>query len=321
MPSRCALSDSLHSVPLLTPSDIRSLADTLGVRPTKRLGQNFVHDAGTVRRIVRVAGVEAGDVVLEVGPGLGSLTLALLEAGAHVVAVEIDPVLAEALPGTVERFLPEAADRLTVVSADALTIRSAADLQGAEPTRLVANLPYNVATPVILTLLATLPSLREVLVMVQAEVGERLAAKPGGKVYGSPSAKVAWYGAAAMAGMISRTVFWPVPNVDSALVRIVRHPLEASAGQLGENPRADQLGVPREEVFAVVDGAFAQRRKTLRAALAGWAGGAPEAEVALRKAGVDSSRRGETLEIRDFARIAAARAQPAGARAANSPEA
>ncbi|MDO5495447.1 MAG: 16S rRNA (adenine(1518)-N(6)/adenine(1519)-N(6))-dimethyltransferase RsmA [bacterium] len=316
-------------MPLLTPADIRSLAESLGVRPTKRLGQNFVHDSGTVRRIVRVAGVQPGDVVLEVGPGLGSLTLALLEAGATVVAVEIDPVLAAALPGTVARFLPDDAARLSVVTADALSIRSVHDLAPAaaspssgatppEPTKLVANLPYNVATPVILTLLATLPSLREVLVMVQAEVGERLAAGPGGKVYGSPSAKVAWYGTAAMAGMISRTVFWPVPNVDSALVRIVRHPdsppaPEASDGAspgsaVGEGEvRADQRGVAREAVFAVVDAAFAQRRKTLRAALAEWAGGAPAAEEALRAAGIDPTRRGETLTIDDFARIAAAR--------------
>ncbi len=358
----------MQCVALLTPADIRSLAETLGVRPTKRLGQNFVHDAGTVRRIVRVAGVEPGDVVLEVGPGLGSLTLALLEAGARVVAVEIDPALAAALPGTVERFMPEAAGRLTVVTADALTIRSAADLgsppastspipltpsvseageavreatiignsagesgegegEGYVPTKLVANLPYNVATPVILTLLANLPSIQEVLVMVQAEVAERLAAPPGTKVYGSPSAKVAWYGSATMAGMISRTVFWPVPNVDSALVRIVRHPETGGTAPDGEpaearadqpeqvtaaqpaEVRADHLGVEREAVFAVVDAAFAQRRKTLRAALAGWAGSAPDAEQAIRGAGIDPTRRGETLTIVEFAQIAAARGQ------------
>lgn len=328
MPAIPTESDSLHHVPLLTPSDIRSLAGELDVRPTKRLGQNFVHDAGTVRRIVRVAGIEQGDVVLEVGPGLGSLTLALLEAGAHVVAVEIDPVLATALPGTVERFVPEAQDRLAVLTADALTIHSEEDLPspasvgmpGVAPTKLVANLPYNVATPVILTLLANLPSLREVLVMVQAEVAERLAATPGGKVYGSPSAKVAWYGEASMAGMISRTVFWPVPNVDSALVRIVRHD-DVSQDSTEIPPRADQLGASREEVFGVVDAAFAQRRKTLRAALAGWAGSAPEAEATLRAAGIDPSRRGETLTISDFARIAAARQNPDTSQAANDSQA
>lgn len=286
---------------LLTPNDIRSLAATAGVRPTKRLGQNFVHDAGTVRRIVRTAAINPGDVVLEVGPGLGSLTLALLEAGAHVVAVEIDPVLAELLPGTVARFLPEATDRLAVLTADALKIQSPQSLpvpeslagNPATPTKLVANLPYNVATPVILTLLAVLPEIREVLVMVQSEVADRLVAGPGTRVYGGPSVKVAWYGKATHAGMVSRSVFWPVPNVDSALVRIVR----------GTPPKLAP-GVGRADVFAVVDDAFAQRRKTLRAALANWAGSPGAAEAALRAAGVDPVRRGETLTVEDFCAVA-----------------
>ncbi len=289
-------------MPLLTPSDVRSLAASLGVQPTKRLGQNFVHDGGTVRRIARTASVEPGDFVLEVGPGLGSLTLALLETGAHVVAVEIDPVLAEALPATVDRFMPEAAGRLAVLHADALSIAEPSLLPvpaslppGSAPTKLVANLPYNVATPVILTLLASLPSIQEVLVMVQSEVADRLAAGPGNKVYGAPSVKVAWYGKASHAGMVSRTVFWPVPNVDSALVRIVR----------GAEPK---VGVPRRAVFECIEAAFAQRRKTLRAALAGWAGSADAAEAALRAAGIDPSRRGETLTIEDFCAVAESRA-------------
>lgn len=284
-------------MPLLNPSDVRRLSEALGVRPTKKLGQNFVHDAGTVRRIVRAGGVRAGDVVLEIGPGLGSLTLALLEAGAHVVAVEIDPPLAAALPATVAEFQPDAVERLSVLRADALTVTDAGMLPlpesaaGRVPTRLVANLPYNVATPVILTLLANLPSLEEVLVMVQSEVAERLAAGPGSKVYGSPSAKTAWYGSAALAGSISRSVFWPVPNVDSALVRITT----------GEPP---ETTASRQQVFAVVDAAFAQRRKTLRAALSGLAGSGAAAEDALRAAGIDPSLRGERLTITDFARIA-----------------
>ncbi len=292
------------SVRLLTPPDIRRLAASAGVRPTKQLGQNFVHDPGVVRRIVREAGVEPGDLVLEVGPGLGSLTLGLLEAGASVVAVEIDDVMAPLLPRTIAEFAPEAADRLSVLHADALTISGPTDLpvpnafsqpDGAPtPTKLVANLPYNVATPVLLTLLEVLPALDEVLVMVQAEVADRLAEPPGTRTYGIPSAKAAWWASAARAGTISRAVFWPAPNVDSALVRLARR----------EPPTTSAT---RQEVFAVVDAAFAQRRKTLRAALAGWAGSAPEAEDALRAAGIDPQRRGETLSIDDFARIAEAR--------------
>ncbi|MEZ7127830.1 16S rRNA (adenine(1518)-N(6)/adenine(1519)-N(6))-dimethyltransferase RsmA [Nonomuraea sp. AD125B] len=273
---------------LLGPAEIRILADKLNLRPTKKLGQNFVIDAGTVRRIVRVAELSADDVVIEVGPGLGSLTLALLPSAAHVVAVEIDPVLATQLPVTVaERGL---ADRLTVVNADAMKI-TPADLGGHVPTALVANLPYNVAVPVVLHLLEALPSLRKGLVMVQSEVADRLAAGPGSKVYGVPSVKAAWYADVRRAGPVGRTVFWPVPNVDSGLVSLVRR-----------DPPATKA--TREQVFAVVDAAFAQRRKTLRAALASWAGSAPEAENILRGAGVDPSARGEQLDITAFARIA-----------------
>ncbi|TRW46751.1 16S rRNA (adenine(1518)-N(6)/adenine(1519)-N(6))-dimethyltransferase RsmA [Georgenia yuyongxinii] len=298
--------DATPPAGLLGAADVRRLADALGVRPTKTLGQNFVHDAGTVRRIVRTAGVEAGDVVLEVGPGLGSLTLALLETGAHVVAVEIDPPLARALPATVTARMPDAAARLAVLPADAMTVTGPADLpapaalagDAVVPTRLVANLPYNVAVPVLLTLLQNLPSLAEVLVMVQAEVADRIAAPPGSRTYGVPSVKAAWYAEATRAGTISRSVFWPVPNVDSALVRLRRREPPATTAT-------------RREVFAVVDAAFAQRRKTLRAALGPWAGSPAAAEVALRAAGVDPTLRGERLTVTDFARIAEQR--PAGA--------
>jgi 16S rRNA (adenine1518-N6/adenine1519-N6)-dimethyltransferase len=276
---------------LLGPAEIRALADTLGVRPTKTLGQNFLHDPNTIRRIVRTAELGPDDVVLEVGPGLGSLTLGLLEAGHPVTAVEIDPVLAQALPGTVHRRLPEAA--LTVVTGDALRVGDS--LPGPTPTALVANLPYNVAVPVVLELLAALPSLRTGLVLVQAEVADRLAAGPGSKVYGVPSVKVAWYAAARRAGAVPRAVFWPVPNVDSGLVRLVRRDPPAVPGAL------------RAEVFTVIDAAFAQRRKMLRSALAGWAGSPAAAEACLRLAGVAPTARGETLDVAAFARIAAAR--------------
>ncbi|MGH8959935.1 MAG: 16S rRNA (adenine(1518)-N(6)/adenine(1519)-N(6))-dimethyltransferase RsmA [Jatrophihabitantaceae bacterium] len=285
VPGRLVLT---HSA-LLGPAEIRVLADTLGVRPTKSLGQNFLHDANTIRRIVRTAGLDADDVVLEVGPGLGSLTLGLLTAGHPVTAVEIDPVLARALPGTVAARLPGAS--LTVVTADALRL---ADLPGAPPTALVANLPYNVAVPVVLGLLQTVPTLRRGLVLVQAEVAERLAAAPGSKVYGVPSAKVAWYASAARAGAVPRSVFWPVPNVDSGLVRLVRRDPPVTSAS-------------RAEVFAVIDAAFAQRRKMLRAALAGWAGSGSAAIDALTAAGVDPAARGETLDVAQFAAIAAAR--------------
>ncbi|MFI6500398.1 16S rRNA (adenine(1518)-N(6)/adenine(1519)-N(6))-dimethyltransferase RsmA [Nonomuraea typhae] len=273
---------------LLGPVEIRNLADKLDLRPTKRLGQNFVIDGGTVRRIVRVAEVAPDDVVIEVGPGLGSLTLALLSTAAHVVAVEIDPVLARQLPETVAARGLSA--KLTVVGADALRI-GADDLSGYLPTALVANLPYNVAVPVVLHLLEALPSLRKALVMVQSEVADRLAAAPGSKVYGVPSVKAAWYADVRRAGPVGRTVFWPVPNVDSGLVSLTRR----------EPPKTTAT---REQVFAVIDAAFAQRRKTLRAALATWAGSPAQAESALRAADVDPSARGEQLDITAFTRIA-----------------
>ena len=275
---------------LLGRSAILSIAGRLGLRPTKTLGQNFVVDANTVRRIVRVSGVGPDDVALEVGPGLGSLTLALLSAVASVTAVEIDPVLAAELPTTVARLAPEAASRLRVLRADAA--RVAADLPGPAPTALVANLPYNVAVPVLLHVLATFPTVATALVMVQAEVAERLAAEPGSRVYGVPSVKARWYAEVSRAGSVGRTVFWPVPRVDSGLVLLRRRP----------PPEAD-----RAATFAVIDAAFAQRRKTLRAALAGWAGSAAAAEQALRAAGVDPGARGEDLDVGDFARVATCR--------------
>ncbi|WP_406692712.1 16S rRNA (adenine(1518)-N(6)/adenine(1519)-N(6))-dimethyltransferase RsmA [Saccharopolyspora sp. ID03-671] len=273
---------------LLGPADVRRLADELGIKPTKKLGQNFVHDPNTVRRIVSAAEVGADDVALEVGPGLGSLTLALLPAAGSVVAVEIDPVLAERLPRTAREFAPQLADRLTVLPADALRVR--AEEFPKPPTALVANLPYNVAVPVVLHLLAELPSLRHGLVMVQSEVAERMAAEPGSRVYGVPSAKAAWYADVRRAGPVPRKVFWPVPNVDSGLVAFERVDPPSSA--------------PREDVFRVVDAAFAQRRKALRGALSGWAGSAARAEELLRAARIDPMARGEQLRIADFARIA-----------------
>jgi 16S rRNA (adenine1518-N6/adenine1519-N6)-dimethyltransferase len=339
-------------VRLLGAGDIRGIAGRLGLRPTKRLGQNFVIEPGSVRRIAALAAVRPGDVILEVGPGLGSLTLALLAAaveaaapadagripasappsaageaggipgtapssaageadvpdGARVlpagpglipvrlVAVEIDPVLADELPKTIAHRAPEVADRVTVLTADALAIGEQ-DVGAPAPTVLAANLPYNVAVPVVLHLLAALPALERGVVMVQAEVADRMCAGPGSRVYGVPSAKLAWYAAAKLAGTVPRSVFWPAPNVDSKLVAFTRRdppPTTAS----------------RAEVFAVIDAAFGQRRKTLRAALATWAGSPAEAERVLRAADVDPGARGEALAVTDFARIAAARACP-----------
>ncbi|WP_244177011.1 16S rRNA (adenine(1518)-N(6)/adenine(1519)-N(6))-dimethyltransferase RsmA [Streptomyces albus] len=275
--------------PLLGPADVRELAAALGVRPTKQRGQNFVIDANTVRRIVRTAEVRPDDTVVEIGPGLGSLTLALLEAADRVVAVEIDDVLAAALPATVGARLPERAGRFALVHSDAMRVT---ELPGPPPTALVANLPYNVAVPVLLHMLERFPSIERTLVMVQAEVADRLAAAPGSKVYGVPSVKAAWYATVKRAGSIGRNVFWPAPNVDSGLVSLVRRaePLRTAAA--------------REDVFAVVDAAFAQRRKTLRAALAGWAGSAAAAEEALVAAGVSPQARGESLTVEEFAAIA-----------------
>ncbi|MEW1739453.1 16S rRNA (adenine(1518)-N(6)/adenine(1519)-N(6))-dimethyltransferase RsmA, partial [Nocardia beijingensis] len=254
------------SAALLGPAEVRVLAERFGVRPTKQLGQNFVHDANTVRRIVAAAGVGRGDVVLEVGPGLGSLTLALLDVVDSVVAVEIDPVLARHLPVTVADRAPQLASRLSVVEADALRV-TAADLPAA-PTALVANLPYNVAVPVLLHLLAELPGIAVALVMVQAEVADRLAAEPGGRIYGVPSVKAGFFGTVRRAGAVGTQVFWPVPRVESGLVRIDRF----------AEPPWPMDAEHRRRVFEVVDAAFAQRRKTLRAALAAWVG----APIALR---------------------------------------
>jgi 16S rRNA (adenine1518-N6/adenine1519-N6)-dimethyltransferase len=274
---------------LLGPADVRRLAEAVGLRPSKSLGQNFVVDANTVRRIVRLADVGPDDVVLEVGPGLGSLTLALLPEVARVVAVEVDGRLADALPATVREFGPTVADRLSVVTTDALRIQALPD--GA-PTVLVANLPYNVAVPVLLHLLETFPTVERGLVMVQKEVADRLAAAPGTRTYGVPSVKTAWYARVRQVGTVARTVFWPTPNVDSGLVALER--------------RDPPAGADRREVFAVVDAAFAQRRKTLRAALAGWAGSPARAEEIVHRAGVDPGVRGERLAVEDFVRIARA---------------
>ena len=276
---------------LLGPADVRRIAADIGLRPTKQRGQNFVIDANTVRRIVRTSGVGPDDVVVEIGPGLGSLTLELLATAGRVVAVEIDPVLAARLPVTIAEFAPEASDttdRFELVEADALRVH---ELPGPPPTALVANLPYNVSVPVLLHFLETFPSLQSVLVMVQAEVAHRLAAGPGSRTYGVPSLKARWWADVSLAGTIGRSVFWPAPNVDSALVALHRR----------EPPAAPEL---REATFALVDAAFAQRRKTLRAALASHYGSPTAAEAALVAAGVDPVTRGEQLTIADFARLA-----------------
>ncbi|WP_234353871.1 16S rRNA (adenine(1518)-N(6)/adenine(1519)-N(6))-dimethyltransferase RsmA [Gordonia iterans] len=277
-------------VRLLGPVEIRGLAAELGVRPTKQLGQNFVHDANTVRRIVATSGVGPEDVVLEVGPGLGSLTLALLETAGRVVAVEIDPVLAARLPQTVAEFAP--GTQFDVVTADAMSVLP--DDLPATPTALVANLPYNVAVPVLLHLMAHFPTLRTALVMVQAEVADRLAAGPGSRTYGVPSVKARYFGDVKRAGAIGRNVFWPEPKIESGLVRI---------------DRTDPYGTDedrRRTVFTVIDAAFSQRRKTMRSALASWAGGPVRAEELLRAAGIDPGIRGERLDIGDYVRLAEA---------------
>ena len=273
---------------LLDPASIRRIAAELELRPMKQRGQNFVHDANTVRRIVAASGVGESDTVIEVGPGLGSLTLGLLDAGASVTAIEIEPSLAERLPCTVAERLPDAADRLRVVGVDALEIT---ELPGPAPTALVANLPYNVSVPVLLAMLERFPTWRSGLVMVQLEVADRLVAAPGSKIYGIPSAKLAWYAAAERVGTVPRHVFWPVPNVESGLVSIVRRDPPAT-------------GASRRQVFDVIDQAFAQRRKMLRAALSGLAGGSAAASELLSQVGVDPTARGEVLGVADFARIA-----------------
>jgi 16S rRNA (adenine1518-N6/adenine1519-N6)-dimethyltransferase len=282
---------------LLSARDIRELAEGAGLSPSKQRGQNFVVDPNTVRAIVERSGIAAGDAVLEVGPGLGSLTLGLLEAGADVAAIELDRGLAALLPRTLEaRGI--AADRFRLVHADALAVTELPVLPAAgEPTALVANLPYNVATPILLTILERFPAIRRSLVMVQSEVVDRLAAEPGSRVYGAPSAKAAWYGEREYAGRISRRVFWPVPNVDSALVLLTR--------------REQPLGTEQErvETFRIVDAAFAQRRKMLRAALSGWAGSSARASAIIEAAGIEPTRRGETLTVEEFLAIARAAAR------------
>ncbi|HEY3339918.1 MAG TPA: 16S rRNA (adenine(1518)-N(6)/adenine(1519)-N(6))-dimethyltransferase RsmA [Propionicimonas sp.] len=276
---------------LLDPRTIRQLAAELDLRPTKQRGQNFVHDPNTVRRIVAAAGVTPADVVLEIGPGLGSLTLGLLESAAGVVAIEIEHSLAERLPQTVAERLPAFANRLRVVEADALRVE---ELDDPQPTLVVANLPYNVSVPVLLHVLAHFPVIRAGMVMVQAEVADRLVAPPGSRTYGIPSVKLAWYCAARRVGSVPPTVFWPVPNVDSGLVELVRRDPPVTTAS-------------REEVFAIIDAAFAQRRKMLRAALSGLFGSSAAASEVLTSAGIDPQARGEVLTVDDFARIAEAR--------------
>jgi len=276
-------------VELLGGADIRSLAEALGVVPTKKLGQNFVTDPNTIRKIVAQAKLTGAETVVEIGPGLGSLTLGLLEVARNVIAVEIDHKMAAAIQETVSKRAP--GKNFHLVSADALKVT---DLP-LEPQALVANLPYNISVPVLLHFLEHFPSISSGLVLVQAEVAHRLAASPGSKIYGVPSAKLAWYAESNLAGNIGRNIFWPQPNVDSALVYFVK--------------RATPLGdeALRLETFAVIDEAFAQRRKTLRQALANWAGSPALAEIALTEAGIDPIQRGEALTILDFLRIAKAK--------------
>ena len=282
-----AQSSTSQGAKLLGATEIRTLAASLNITPTKKLGQNFVIDPNTVRRIVSQAHVCETDVVVEIGPGLGSLTLALLPNVAKVLAVEIDPVLAGALPATIALHAPSLKENLTVINADAMRINELP----ANPTHLVANLPYNVSVPVVLHFLETFASLQEILVMVQAEVADRMAAGPGSKIYGVPSVKMAWYGEVTKAGSVGRNVFWPAPNVDSGLVRLVRK-------ERGFDPNL------RELTFAIVDAAFGQRRKTLRTALGSVLGAPQNVENVLREAGVDSGLRGEQLSLQDFVAIA-----------------
>lgn len=297
------------TIRLLGRTEIRRLAKELDFRPRKSLGQNFVHDANTVRRIVSTAGVGRSDHVLEVGPGLGSLTLALLDRGAAVTAVEIDPVLAERLPQTVAEHSHSEIHRLTVLNRDVLTLRP--DELAAEPNAVVANLPYNVAVPALLHLLADFPSIQTVTVMVQAEVAERLAAEPGGKEYGVPSVKVRFFGTVRRCGTVSPTVFWPIPRVYSGLVRIDRYPAAPW-------PTDEAF---RRQVFRLVDIAFAQRRKTARNAFVEWAGSGNESANRLLAASIDPARRGETLSVDDFVRLLRRSTEPADTAAPVGPPA
>lgn len=281
--------DAQHQGQLLGAADVRRIAAEEGITPTKKFGQNFVIDPGTVRKIVQVAGVQPGETVLEVGPGLGSLSLAILQAGAQLTAVEIDPPLAKRLPNTVEAFMPNAVERLNVILKDALQIstQDLPQIANADHVTLVANLPYNVATPIVLTLLEKFPSLERFVVMVQKEVADRLCAQPGNKVYGTPSVKLAWYGNAQRAGLIGRNVFWPAPNVDSALVSFTRR----------QQPQGSEL--ERQATFALIDAAFQQRRKTLHAALKHLV-----PQEAYEYAKIDPTRRGETLTCAEFLTLA-----------------
>ncbi|WP_231442180.1 16S rRNA (adenine(1518)-N(6)/adenine(1519)-N(6))-dimethyltransferase RsmA [Brevibacterium zhoupengii] len=293
---------------LLTARDIREIAADIGLRPTKQKGQNFVIDPNTVRSIVTSAKLQDHSSVVEIGPGLGSLTLGLLEAGYHVTAVEIDEVLAKRLPATVQKYgntadAAQEAANFELVNADALRVT---ELPTA-PDALVANLPYNVAVPVLLHFLEIFPSLKSVLVMVQLEVAERLAAGPGSRTYGVPSVKAQWYGDVTLAGRIGKNVFWPAPNIDSGLVHI-------------DVTRTQRDPEQRRRLFSVVDAAFAQRRKTLRAALATWAGSPQQAEELLRAAGIDPRTRGEALGVADFERLAAAGAAVVSPDAHKSPD-
>ena len=263
---------------------IRALAASLNLKPSKGRGQNFLFDANTVRRIVGLADITHNDTILEIGPGLGSLTVGLLHTGAQVVAVEIEPALAEQLPKTMAELAPDTVKNLTVLQEDALRMGPVEPV----PTMLVANLPYNISVPVILHVLATFPSITHGLVMVQLEVADRLAAPPGSKVYGVPSAKLAWYASASRVGTVPATVFWPAPNVESGLVRFVR--------------RDPPPGADRASTFAVIDAAFSQRRKMLRSVLTSVYG--PTARAGLEDAGISPEARGETLSIDDFARLA-----------------
>ncbi|MEN9607090.1 MAG: hypothetical protein RL605_918, partial [Actinomycetota bacterium] len=284
-----------HQVELLGGADIRELAARLDVMPTKKLGQNFVTDPNTIRRIVAAAKLTGDETVVEIGPGLGSLTLGLLEVAKRVVAVEIDPKLAGELEATIAKRA--AGCDFTLVRGDALQVSQLPNAAGElmQPDALVANLPYNISVPVLLHFLETFASLQTGLVLVQAEVAHRLAAKPGNKIYGVPSVKLAWYAEAALAGNIGRNIFWPVPNVDSALVYFAKR----------EQPLGDEA--LRLAVFDAVDAAFGQRRKTLRQALADWAGSPQDAERILIAAGIDPQKRGEQLDVHDFVRIASAK--------------
>lgn len=278
-------------VQLLGPQDIRSLAAKVDITPTKKLGQNFVHDPNTVRKIIAAAQLTGTEHVLEVGPGLGSLTLGILEVAPQLTVVEIDSRLAAQLPETIKAYAPACADRLTVIERDALKI-TAADI--AKPQALVANLPYNVSVPVIMHLLETFPSIKTVLVMVQLEVAQRLAAQPGNKIYGVPSLKASYFGQVKLAGTIGKNVFWPAPNIESGLVRIDRY-----------EPNHWGDGDEHQLLFELIDVAFLQRRKTLRAALSGKFGGGAAAEAVLQEAGINPQARGEVLGVAEFIRLAA----------------